>query len=126
MPYTRAIGDLLVEGGMISEDELIETLKLQKKNSVPLGALLVQKGKVSLDIIEVMVHEQIRRAVKDFIGWDEVRVSFQVRQVQAVDRICLPVHEFLRPGAAKASKDFLTVSPPARIAGTSSASNPVS
>ena len=31
-PYSRAIGDLLVEEGLLQEVELIETLQLQKKN----------------------------------------------------------------------------------------------
>jgi hypothetical protein len=37
-PYSRAIGDLLVEDGIISEAELLDTLKLQKMSpSSPLG-----------------------------------------------------------------------------------------
>src|SRR5208337_5611461 len=55
-PYSRAIGDLLVEDGLISETELIETLKFQKKNEyMPLGGLLFKTGKVTLEIIEMMV-----------------------------------------------------------------------
>ena len=37
-PYSRAIGDLLVEDGLIIETELIDTLKLQKiDSSLPLA-----------------------------------------------------------------------------------------
>jgi len=38
-PYSRAIGDLLVEAGMLTETDLIETLMLQKKTqNSPLAA----------------------------------------------------------------------------------------
>lgn len=37
-PYSRAIGDLLVEDGIINDAELLDTLKLQKMSSFsPLG-----------------------------------------------------------------------------------------
>ena len=45
-PYSRAIGDLLVENGTISESELIETLKKQKRSEyIPPGRPLAQDGK---------------------------------------------------------------------------------
>ncbi|HEY6010019.1 MAG TPA: DUF4388 domain-containing protein, partial [Nitrospirota bacterium] len=55
-PYSRAIGDLLVEKGLISEDELLETLKQQNKNAyAPLGALLIRAGKVTIEVVEQLV-----------------------------------------------------------------------
>src|SRR5512146_1404081 len=60
-PYSRAIGDILVENGNISESELLETLRMQKKGDyTPLGGLLLKKGKVTLDVVEHMVQQQIR------------------------------------------------------------------
>jgi len=107
-PSSRQIGDLLVEGGTISEDELIEMLKLQKKDKIaPIGGLFVKIGKVGFDDIEVMVHAQIRRAVKEFMSWDKPRLSFIEKEVRPFDRIHLPVHEFLQQETLKSSKAFL-------------------
>ncbi len=107
-PYSRAIGDLLVEQGVVTEAELLATLKLQKqKCDTPLGGLLVKTGKVSLEAVEMMVHEQIRQSVKEFITWDHLRISFLERDIRPFDRIHLPVHEFLPPNTMKASKAFI-------------------
>ena len=107
-PYSRAIGDLLVEQGIVTEAELLATLKLQKqKYDTPIGGLLVKTGKVSLEAIEMMVHEQIRQSVKEFITWDKLQIIFLERDIRPFDRIHLPVHEFLPPDIVKASKAFI-------------------
>jgi hypothetical protein len=107
-PYSRAIGDLLVEQGIVTEEELLATLKLQKQqNDAPIGSLLVKTGKVNLDAIERMVHEQIRQSVKEFITWDRLRISFLEKDICPFDRIHLPVHEFLSPDVVKATKAFV-------------------
>jgi uncharacterized protein DUF4388 len=109
-PYSRAIGDLLVEDGLISELELIETLKIQKKNEyIPLGGLLFKTGKVKLEIIEMMVHEQIRESMKEFETWVDVNFSFLDKDLKPYDRISLNVHEFIPPTTVEATKNFLSV-----------------
>jgi hypothetical protein len=95
-PYSRAIGDLLVEEGLITETELIETLQLQRKNPVsPIGSLLLKTGKVSFEILESMVHEQIRQSVKEFKTWENISLSFHEKDIEPPDRIHLMIHEFL-------------------------------
>jgi hypothetical protein len=107
-PYSRAIGDLLVEQGIVTEEELLATLKLQKQQpDTPVGGLLVKSGRVSLEAIEMMVHEQIRQSVKEFITWDKLRISFLEKDIHPFDRIQLPVHEFLPPDLMNASKAFI-------------------
>lgn len=107
-PYSRAIGDLLVEEGVITEGDLLETLKLQKKDTyAPLGALLLKTGKVTLEVIEMMVHEQIRKAVTDFQSWDGLNLSFTHKDIKPFDRIHLPPQEFIPPDTLHAAKAFL-------------------
>ncbi len=107
-PYSRAIGDLLVEDGLLTESELIETLKIQKKSEhTPLGGILLKRGKVTFEVIEKMVHEQIRRAIKEFQSWSNVSLSFNERELKPYDRICLPVHEFVPQNTIEAAKIFL-------------------
>jgi hypothetical protein len=114
-PYSRAIGDLLVEGGIISEAELLEILKIQKqKNISPIGSLFVKTGKVSLEVIESMIHEQIRQSIREFISWKKMSISFLEKDIRPFDGINLPVHEFLHTDALKSSKAFLAIRPAAR------------
>lgn len=108
-PYSRAIGDLLVEEGLISDTELIETLKVQKRSVyLPLGALLLKMGRVTLDVVEVMVHEQIRQSVKEFQLWKQVNFNFIDKELTPYDRIHLPVHEFLPRELLDSAKTFLS------------------
>ncbi len=111
-PYSRTIGDLLVEDGLISETDLMETLKLQKKNEyAPLGALLLKTGRVTFEVIEMMVHSQIRKAMQEFLSWDNINLSFSDKDFQPYDRINLEVHEFIPPSIFESAKMFLAVHP---------------
>lgn len=123
-PYSRAIGDLLVEDGLITEAELLETLKLQKKNeNIPLGAMLLKTGKVTFEVIEMMVHEQIRQAMKEFLTWKNVSFSFTDKHLQPYDRINLNVYEFIPLAVIQSAKCFLSLELPVNqqpLAGVSS------
>jgi hypothetical protein len=107
-PYTRAIGDLLVEQGVISDAELLDVLKQQMTGPhTPVGTLLLKTGKVTFEIIETMVQEQIRRAVKDFSAWIPLEFSFVQKNVRSFDSIHLPVYEFIPHDAARAASVFV-------------------
>lgn len=107
-PYTRAIGDLLVEQGILTDAELLDVLKQQRTGPhTPVGALLLNSGKVNFQHIEMMVQEQIRKAIKDFLTWKDVDCTFQKRDVKPFDSINLPVYEFLTPETVKAALVFV-------------------
>jgi len=109
-PYSRAIGDLLVEEGLITEMELIETLKRQKKNSIsPIGSLLLKTGKVSFEVLEAMVHEQIRQSVKEFKTWENISLSFHEKDIEPADGIHLMIHEFLTAETLNNALHFLSL-----------------
>ncbi len=113
-PYSRAIGDLLVEEGLITEGDLLETLKLQKMNTyMPLGALLLKTGKVTFEVIEMMVHEQIRMSIKEFQSWNNLNFSFTHKDITPYDRIHLPLQEFIPQETIHAAKAFLEREAPA-------------
>ncbi|NTW58311.1 MAG: DUF4388 domain-containing protein [Nitrospirae bacterium] len=107
-PYTRAIGDLLVEQGVLTEAELLDVLKQQMTGPhTPVGALLLKTGKVTFKVIESMVQKQIRMAVRDFSTWSPLEFIFVRKDVQSFDSIHLPVYEFIPQDALKASLDFI-------------------
>jgi hypothetical protein len=107
-PYSRAIGDLLVEDGLVTETELIDTLKLQKTQAqTPLGCLFLNSGRVSFEIIEMMVHAQIREAVKEFLSWEHLAFGFVKKDIQPYDKINMVVHEFIPPTLLTSAKQYL-------------------
>ena len=109
-PYSRAIGDLLVDDGIISEADLIETLELQKKNrDIPVGILLLKAGKITFEIIEMMVQEQIRIAVREFQSWGNINYNFTSSEIKPFDRINVPVHEFIEPTVLQSAAKFLSL-----------------
>ncbi len=106
-PYTRAIGDLLVEENLLTESELLDVLKQQRTGlHAPVGALLLKAGKVSFATIEKMVHEQIRKAVQEFNTWQNVDFIFLKKNVHPFDGINLTVHEFLSPDVIRSAQLF--------------------
>jgi hypothetical protein len=95
-PYSRAIGDFLVEDGIITETKLLDTLKLQKMSaSSSLGGMFLKTGKATIEVIEMMVHEQIRQSMKEFQSWKDLTVTFVDKDIQPYDRIHLPTNEFI-------------------------------
>jgi len=108
-PYSRAIGDLLVEDGVISELELIETLKRQKTDErVPLGSMFLKSGKVSFEVIEMMVHDQIRNSLKEFERWSDFKFRLSIKDIKPFDRIHLTVYEFILPETLDNSVKFVS------------------
>ena len=121
-PYSRAIGDLLVDEAIISDAELIEMLQEQKKKAdCPLGSLFLKTGKVSYEEIEIMVHEQIREAMKEFSTWPNMNLSFIDKEIKPFDNIHLPVYEFLPEEVLNSGNQFFskTINLQDRVAGQS-------
>ena len=95
-PYTRTIGDLLVEQEVLTDAELLDMLKQQMTGPhTPVGTLLLKTGKVTFQKIESMVQEQIRKAIGDFSDWKAVDFSFSNKDIKPFDSIHLPVYEFI-------------------------------
>jgi len=117
-PYTRAIGDLLVEQEVLTDAELLDVLKQQMTGpTTPVGMLLLKTGKVTFPIIEAMVQEQIRRAIKDFSGWNTLDFNFIKKDVRPFDTIHLPVYEFIPPDVINSA--FVFVAGLANVVGRS-------
>jgi len=56
----KGLGDILVEAGLISKEQLDKALKLQKKTGQKLGVLLVSEG--------IVTQEDIMRVLEEKIG----------------------------------------------------------
>ncbi|MDA8098878.1 MAG: DUF4388 domain-containing protein [Nitrospiraceae bacterium] len=106
-PYTRAIGDLLVEQGILSDGELLDVLKQQRTGPhTPVGTLLLKTGKVKFEVIQTMVQEQIRKAIRDFCSWRPLECNFIQKDIQPFDSIHLSVFEFIPRDIVKMAAVF--------------------
>lgn len=111
-PYTRAIGDLLVERGVLTDAELLDVLKQQRTGPhTPVGTLLLKTGKVTFRDIETLVQDQIRKAINDFGVWDPLDMSFIEKDIVPFDTINLPVHEFISDNMQRVAQQFITDMP---------------
>ncbi len=107
-PYSRCIGDLLVEEGLVTEAELIDTLKQQKMQAhTPLGCLFLHSGRVTFEIVEIMVHAQIREAMKEFLSWERLSFGFVKKEILPYDKINMAVQEFIPPEVLTSAKQYL-------------------
>jgi hypothetical protein len=115
-PYSRAIGDLLVEDGLITETELLDTLKLQKSSSSsPLGGMFMKTGKVTMEIIEMMIHEQIRHSMKEFRSWQALNATFVDKDIRPFDMIHLTTREFISPESFRSAEIYLSMKVPKKL-----------
>jgi hypothetical protein len=107
-PYTRAIGDVLVDEGTVSDAELLKMLQQQRTGPrTPMGFLLRETGKVTFGTIETMVQEQIRGAITDFLSWNPVEFMFTKKDVQPFDTIHIPIYEFLPADILRSAVAFV-------------------
>jgi hypothetical protein len=107
-PYTRAIGDVLVDEGTVTDAELLKILQQQRIGPyTPMGFLLRKTGKVTFDTIETMVQDQIRGAITDFLSWDPIEVVFAKKDVQPFDTIHMPIYEFLPSDILRSAVAFV-------------------
>lgn len=75
----RMLGEVLIENGILNQDQLRIALKEQKKQNVPLGKILVKLGFVSEAII--------RDSLGESLGQDSVDLSKTVVDVDAISLI---------------------------------------
>ena len=78
-PPRRRLGDVLIENGVINQDQLRIALTEQKKQNIPLGKILVILGFVSEAII--------RDSLGESLGQDSVDLSTTVVDVDAITLI---------------------------------------
>ena len=55
----------------------------------------------------MMVHAQIREAVKEFMSWERLSFSFVKKEIQPYDKIYMLVHEFIPPAVLTSAKLYL-------------------
>lgn len=89
---SKRIGELLIERGAITPDELEEALKLHKQSNEFLGAVLVRRGYITESVLFDVIAEQfgMPRACLEgqVIDWD---LAAQFPPTLLLDHRCFPI-----------------------------------
>lgn len=84
--FHENIGELLVQKGVIDSHTLRKALAIQQEGgcSERLGAVLMQRFGVSVEIIEKLVGEQIEKVVYSLFAWTEGVFDFELQDTDDV------------------------------------------
>ncbi len=56
----KRLGEILVEAGVLTKDQLHEVLEVQKKEPLPIGRLLVQRGIIKEEHLTAAISQQLK------------------------------------------------------------------
>lgn len=76
-PKDKKLGQLLVRGGFISEEECAHALALQDTKGRRLGELIVAQGLVDLSVVRSLAEVQVFETVFDAFSWREGEYEFR-------------------------------------------------
>jgi hypothetical protein len=88
-PSSTPLGDLLIEKGYITREDVAASLAKQKNDPMSgrLGKIFVDMGRTNNNEVQNMVKEQIFAAIQDFSTWKNVYFSFQEKEIITSDDI---------------------------------------
>jgi tetratricopeptide (TPR) repeat protein len=77
-PNSPQLGDLLREGGAITEEQLAEATSVQKENPDQLlGTILVREGLVEEQVLQSALNKQVIGALIEMVDWNSGRFAFE-------------------------------------------------
>lgn len=91
--YRERFGDLLVQRGLISQDQLEAALRRQRElgGKTPIGQLLMEMGLITAETIPQILCRQIEGVVYEILSWPEVRFEFQEGAVKGQFDLVIPI-----------------------------------
>lgn len=98
----KTLGDILIEEGIISEKDLEDSLKVQKKNNLPLSHIIQKKGIAGeADILRALskLYQFEFREKLEFTGMEDVFLQIPLKLLQKVGsfRFNFPKRRFESP-----------------------------
>ncbi len=79
----RKLGRILIKKGLITQDDLDNALKMQKKEGVVLGNIFIKQGLVAKDVLQEIIHSQIIETIAHIFTWREGRYEFIPQEIPA-------------------------------------------
>ncbi len=92
-----SVGNILVCQKLITESTLISALEAQHRSPTGkrLGAILMEKGYISKEILEKVVREQNEKVIYEFLGWKNGFFKFDVSAVPDGREIEVDAKDFM-------------------------------
>jgi len=105
----ETLGNILVCAKHITESMLMAALEVQHRGTErrPLGAILVEKGHITREVLEKCIRQQIERVICEFFTWRKGFFKFEMMDVQAIDGVRVDAQDFLLK--AGLSPEFLVL-----------------
>ena len=111
----ETLGNILVCNRFITEATLMVALEAQHKASGDplLGTILVEKGYLTRDVLDVCIRQQIERVIFEFLSWRKGFFKFELLEVEALDDLHVEARDFLlAPGL---NPDYLVLESARRL-----------
>ena len=87
-PTIHSLGQILVERGLVTRDQLQQLLELQKKRgNEPLGSILLEAEIIREDTLQEILKARIRETIVHLMTFQEGNFSFDLREVVPFNEI---------------------------------------
>ncbi|MBI5675792.1 MAG: DUF4388 domain-containing protein [Nitrospirae bacterium] len=75
------LGSILVKKGLITSDNLNVALEIQKEEKIKLGIVFLRRGLVSEEVLQAAIKERITEAIANIFAWKEGRYEFIAQDI---------------------------------------------
>lgn len=75
------LGSILVKKGLITSDNLNVALEIQKEEKIKLGVVFLRRGLVSEEVLLEAIKERITEAIANVFAWKEGRYEFIAQEI---------------------------------------------
>jgi hypothetical protein len=91
------LGSLLINRGLITEDELIDALELQRKMNFEklLGTILVENGALSNDDLCEVIQGQFGVVLRELLSWESGVMNFEISDMPDIGGVHVDPFEIL-------------------------------
>jgi DNA-directed RNA polymerase subunit L len=93
----HTLSNTLISQKRLTESALMAALELQHLSSdnKRLGAILVEKGIITREVLQEALRSQIEQVMAEFLNWENGFFRFDMTEIAADDGIAIDVSEFL-------------------------------
>ena len=88
MKISKKLGEILIEGNLVSEQQLLAALSIQENSKKPLGEILVEQGYIVKDKLEIALARQYGSKLGEIlikanvINFDQLQRALDVQKVE--------------------------------------------
>lgn len=75
------LGSILVKKGLITSDNLNVALEIQKEEKIKLGIVFLRRGLVSEEVLQDTIKERITEAIANIFAWKEGKYEFIAQEI---------------------------------------------